>query len=185
MIAPGYGDAVADIIKARGGRIGIKDSFCELDPDALGLKVLFNASWIWRDATPQVAQSTWVRVSDSDHLEGWEEAWKLVGSPTDQRMFAPTLLDRDDIAFLAAIEADEVAAGCIANRSIDCVGLSNVFAIDPRPNLYGEAAAAVAAYAPQQPIVGYERGDNLNAALIAGFEVTGRLRVLASSPASP
>ncbi len=87
--------------------------------------------------------------------------------------------DARGFAFLGRRGADGFDAGCIANLSDGCIGVSNVFSL-ARGSGFAEAAAAVASLAPHLPVVGYAAGPVLQAALRAGFEATGDLRVLAA-----
>ena len=80
----------------------------------------------------------------------WEAAWNDGGSPADTRVFLPALLDDDTVRIFAAERDGRIAAGCIANRSDDVVGISNFFtaARTPQPDLI----AAVAAIADAFPV---------------------------------
>ncbi|MCY0095700.1 hypothetical protein [Hoeflea ulvae] len=187
VLAPGHGDEIAAELRVLGkkfaGALGVKDSFCELDPAPLGFEILFGASWIWRAAGVPASLDGWERIADQAGLELWEETWKNTGSPTRQRMFRPSLLERPDIAFLGRREGGEIVSGCIANLSGDCVGISNVFSKTPPDGLFVQAAAAVASLAPHLPITGYESGEDLQQARRAGFETVGDLRILVSRAA--
>lgn len=165
------------------GRVGIKDSFCQLDLAAFGYEILFTASWIWRDGEILPLPPGWVQIMDEAGLQQWEEAWKASGSPTTHRMFTPAMLARRDVSFLARIVNGEIIAGCIANRSRNCVGLSNVFSAEPDQTIFAQAADAAAATAPGLAIVGYEAGDALTQAKHAGFQTVGVLRILVSRDA--
>jgi hypothetical protein len=61
------------------------------------------------------------------------------------------------------------------NRSEDCVGLSNVDTAEP--GLWAEVVAAVERTCPGVPIVGYERDEDLAAAVRHGFATIGPLRI--------
>ena len=67
----------------------IKDSFADLDYAALGMAVLFEASWIWRDGGHEKAPDGWRRIRDPAELAAWQNAWRAAGSPTDQVIFPP------------------------------------------------------------------------------------------------
>ena len=101
---------------------------------------------------------------------------------SEVRMF-PALLARPDVFFLGEKAQGRFLAGCIANRSRDCIGLSNVFAETPSPDAFAEAADAVSALARDLPVVGYESGPMLDNAALAGFDRVGDLRVLVSGNA--
>ncbi len=151
--------------------VGLKDGFSTLDLTGRGFETLFDAQWIWR--APQSAQPTWKVVSSAAGLDCWEAAWKRGGSPTDVRMFPPDMLGDASVAFLANWDGDQIVAGCIANLSPDCVGVSNVFGSDA----FAAAAKAVGALYPTLPIVGYESGPDIENAIRAGFETIGTLRI--------
>lgn len=59
------------------------------------------------------------------------------------------------------------------------VGLSNLFAADEADTdtAWAGALNAIAARWPELPVVGYESGDDLDAAVRAGFTPIGPLRV--------
>jgi hypothetical protein len=166
------------------GAIGIKDSFCQLELVANGFEVLFTASWIWRSVEAQTEASTWQRVESDTELQAWESAWNSDGSPTPNRIFNTKMLAMPEVAFLVRKQNGKYLAGCIANISKDCVGISNVFCSSHQNDTYHEAAAAVAAVAPELPIVGYEAGEDLERACEAGFETVGGLRILVARSAS-
>jgi hypothetical protein len=169
---PGTAAALLARVRSRHGpREAVKDSFLELDPAAERLRPLFAASWIWRAPTGRPAAPGWHRVATETALAAWEAAWSA-GAPMEDRHFPALLLDRPDVAIFAAGPADAPRAGCIANLSENCVGLSNAF------GGLAKAADAAASLAPDLPLVGYERGAALETALRSGFAAVGRLRVL-------
>ncbi|MEP2533305.1 hypothetical protein [Shimia sp.] len=161
-----------------GGKLGIKDSFCQLDLQTHGFKVLFEASWIWRDPKPSKMPDGWAVVSEATHLELWEDGWRRNGSPTDQRMFPETLLDRKDVCFLGRLDQNRFVAGCIVNRSEGCLGLSNVFSENPTGAQFGDAVNAAASMDERCALVGYESGADLTFAIQNEFQTVGNLRIL-------
>ena len=187
VLAPGHCNEIVLQLRALaqkfGGVIGLKDSFCELDLGANGFDTLFGASWIWREARLQDSLNAWERIEDESGLMLWEEAWKQTGSPTEQRMFKPAMHKRPEVVFLGHWVDGEIEAGCIANISENCIGISNVFSRSPSDGLFAQAAAAVASVAPHLSIAGYESGADLEHARMAGFVTVGDLRILVSSAA--
>lgn len=187
VLAPGHADDIAVelgwLAAKFNGAIGIKDGFGELELRANGFELLFGASWIWRDAAPQAGQGSWQRIETEGDLALWEAAWKQAGSPAPHRMFSPGLLDRRDVVFLCNRVDGVIEAGCIANFSEDCIGISNVFSRAASDDVFVQAAAAVASIAPHLPIVGYESGLELGQARQAGFVTVGDLRVLVAREA--
>lgn len=180
ILSPGHAEEIAveldHLSRQLGGEVGFKDSFCEFPPNRPDLHPLFEASWLYHPAMAGTAEG-WHRVETAEALWRWEAAWKGNGSPTDAVMFGPALLDRPDIAFLAKADGAAIVAGCIANLSADCIGLSNVFAVAEGRDAFAEAARATAALRPDLPLVGYAYGAELEHALAAGFAPTGPLRV--------
>lgn len=187
VLSPGHAGEIdlqiRTLAQSFDGALGVKDSFCELDLGPSGFDVLFNASWIWRDAGLPTCTSTWTRIATETDLRFWETAWKQAGSATQHRMFTGTLLEQPEIAFLGQKRGDGFEAGCIANISDGCVGISNVFSLSLPDDVFRQATAAVASIAPHLPIAGYEAGPALNHARQAGFEAVGDLRVLVSRAA--
>lgn len=178
-------------------RFGIKDSFAQLPLDQLDLAELFAAFWLWGQDLPPVDTAGWERITTPDHLMAWEAAWRDSGSPTEVRQFPDPTLDRPDVAIFGRRSRPDAGAnnepgtgsdagfqigfdvgfdaGVIANRSGDCVGLSNAFG---PAEAYPAAAALCQQFGDGLPVVGYEWGDDLATALAAGFVTVGELRVL-------
>jgi hypothetical protein len=66
----------------------------------------------------------------------------------------------------------------VASRSDDVVGISNVFASEGnRDGAWSMVLDAVYRLFPVLPVVGYEHGEDLNAAMRHGFEAIGPLRI--------
>jgi hypothetical protein len=109
----------------------------------------------------------------------WEAAWAASGSPAASPVFLPTLLTDTSLAFFGAQRDGQIVAGCIANRSrAGVVGFSNFFAPDSGRDRYrGEAVALVANFAKGNPLVGYDRGAELQGLQASGFRSVGPLRV--------
>jgi hypothetical protein len=144
------------------GRWAVKDSFNKLDLSRAGFDVLFEASWI-RSEMPATDASTdieWRRESEGKGLPIGDSNFALF---TGRRGF-------------------RIVAGGMLYRGEGVVGLSNVVA---------EAADAVAVWRslillsaqtfPRLPLVGYESGGELAAALDAGFEIGDPLKVWVQS----
>ena len=172
---------------ATSGNWGFKDSFCALDLRPLGLRKLFEATWIYRAASlpapdERVAGVRWAKVTGAFELAAWETAW--VGEPAPEmhsergRTFLPSLLTDKDITFIAAYQNHRIVAGAVANRAAEVVGVSNVFvpSIDGTGFRAGCVAEVIGAF-PGLPVVGYEKGHDLAVAQTLGFEVLGPLSV--------
>jgi hypothetical protein len=177
----------AEIERRRHTGWSLKDSFACLDLDSLGCSLLFEADWIWRDPGRAPAPGftpglSWVRLTTPSSLEDWEQAWsgdtRNDAVPLRTRQFPASLLDSPDHAFFAGLSEGRVLAGGIALRSPGAVGLSNVFSPpELLEHTWSALVSLVAAAFPGTPIVGYERGDDLEIARGAGFAPVGKLRV--------
>ncbi len=165
----------------------VKDSYRTLDLSKLGFGLLFEASWIWHEAlsSPTAAQDSeirWAPVMSAVELANWEAAWSTADGNTETshkpRMFPPSLLADRNVAFLAGYRGQQLVAGGIANASETVVGLSNVFAPKSHePSVWAGLLTSVQTVFPKLHVVGYEHGLALQAALEAGFEEIGALRV--------
>jgi hypothetical protein len=130
----------------------------------------------------------WSTLETPRDLAEWEAAWSIEpangGASAPARVFLPPLLERADVAFLAARRAGRVVAGAVASRAAEVVGLSNLFARDPDADRLraGCLARAVDAF-PGLPVGGYALGSDLAAARALGFEEIGPLRVWVRSAA--
>lgn len=161
----------------------IKDSFASLDLVAAGFKVLFDATWIHRPVgpPPDRAALRWERIVRPDELRGWSVDHG--GGST----FTPALLDAPSVTILSGHDRDgRRRAGAIATETETAVGISNVFAIGAHGGggtagsfaaAFAAATAAIVERFPDRPLVGYETGTALAAALALGFETAGPLRV--------
>jgi hypothetical protein len=168
-------------------RLTVKDSFAALDLAPLGFHVLFEATWLWRPPrSPETRKPAnailCTVVKDPPELARWEAAWNGP-APVDQpahpeRIFLPALLADRNIVFVAAYEDDRIVAGAVGNRTGDVVGVSNLFAPQKQTARYWTAClTAIMDAFPGRPLVGYERGAELEVAHRVGFEDVGPLRV--------
>jgi hypothetical protein len=157
----------------------VKDSFADLDLTEAGFEVLFDAQWIHRPANAPAIPSdlAWDVVDDTDTLSAWALAWD--NGDDNANLFRPELLDDPATFVLTGRSADgRVVAGAVASRSDQVVGISNVFARDGGPDsAWPIVLDAVHRLFPTLPVVGYEHGDDLTAAVRHGFEPIGPLRI--------
>ncbi|MEU8672423.1 hypothetical protein AB0C71_36640 [Streptomyces anulatus] len=157
----------------------VKDSFADLDLTEAGFEVLFEAQWIHRPAGAPAPEPdlSWDVAGDPDALRAWALAWDDGDGNAD--LFRPELLDDPATFVLAGHSADgRVVAGAVASRSDRVVGISNVFALDCGPDTaWPVVLDAVNKLFPTLPVVGYEQGEDLAAAIRHGFEPVGPLRV--------
>jgi hypothetical protein len=186
ILSPGPADLQREIIRRLAANLGrpfsFKDAFASRDFGAEGFKPLFDAVWIWRDAgTPSPLQGSdvkWHRVTTEAELATWEADLLANGSPADKRVFLPRLLGDSSMAFFTARDRGGVIGGCAANRSVEVVGFSNFFTVEPNDaRLRAGAVAAVADFASGFPVVGYERGEALAAMERLGFRAIQPLRI--------
>ncbi|MFF9125269.1 hypothetical protein ACF09J_18540 [Streptomyces sp. NPDC014889] len=157
----------------------VKDSFADLDLTGIGFQVLSEAQWIHRPAgapapAPELA---WAVADDPDTLRAWALAWDDGDGNAD--LFRPELLEDPATFVLAGHSTDgRVVAGAVASRSRRVVGISNLFALDGGPDAaWPVVLDAVHRLFPALPVVGYEHGDDLAAAIRHGFEPVGPLRI--------
>jgi hypothetical protein len=151
-------------------RAGVKDSFATLDLSAAGMEVLFSATWMHRD--PAIERPTpWRGVRDAEGLAAWNAGWDTA------EVLLPALLGRAHIRVLERVDGDEVTAGAIARLGSGAVDVSNVHGVGGHAVDWAELATAIAALFPGRPVVGYERGADLEAAISGGFDPVGELRV--------
>jgi hypothetical protein len=165
---------------------GVKDSFRTLDLVPLGFRPLFDATWIYRAADLALLGRApcgvrWDRIpSAPGPLAEWETSWRGGPHTAKSRQFPPALLHEEGVAFLAARRGGvgPIVAGAIVNRTGEVAGLSNVFAQDgDLAGCWTGCVALASALFPGLPLAGYEQGAQLDAALAAGFEPLGSLRV--------
>jgi hypothetical protein len=83
----------------------------------------------------------------------------------------PAALLRDEsVRFLQRERIRDVSAGAVLNRSGSVVGLTNLFSTGvPLEEVWGDVATLCGQHFPSCPIVGCERGQNLDAAIGSGF----------------
>lgn len=151
----------------------VKDSYASLALGASGFTELFEAQWIEMQPRPDPDDTSWWQV-DATTLDAWTAAW----GDEHREVFTPALLERRDLALVAVGPTDAPTAGAALHASDGVVGVSNLFACD------GDLAAAwrgcgarIARYHPRAPVIGYEAGDSLTAAIAGGVRSLGPLRV--------
>jgi hypothetical protein len=186
---PGYPDAVtlrpgvraAELlsrIDTSSAGASVKDSYADLDLSPHGFHPLFSATWIGGTGTPPPPSPStppWHPIGAGE-LDAWQAAW--AGTPDPEPLFRPELLDADGVTLLGARRGRAITAGCVLTAGDAAVGVSNVFATD------GNLEAAwrrilqwTAVHHPGTPVVGYETGADLDAAVNVGLRPLGPLRV--------
>ena len=184
--APAQLEAIASLIGATRQREWfVKDSFQSLHLNSLGFEPLFDAEWIALSGArpgvkhnPQEYRST--IVTGEAGLIAWEQSWAgeevNAAAISEPRVFMPSLLADTDVVFVSIQGEGGIAGGGILNRGAEVVGLSNLFG--PKIDLVWRGLTAMAGEIfPGLPLVGYERGNELAEAKLAGFETVGPLRV--------
>jgi hypothetical protein len=140
------------------GRWSVKDSFGTLDLSRRGFDLLFDAKWI-RSVMPSEGPS-------SDIV--WTREDKGEGVP----------IDDPDFAMFKGRRGFKVVAGFMLYRAEDVVGVSNVVAeAADALSVWGSLTLLAAQTFPRLPLVGYESGGELKAAVKSGFEAGDTLRV--------
>ena len=153
-------------------RAGVKDSFAALDMSSADMKVLFTATWIHREPAT-TGRTAWRVVRSADDLAAWNAGWDTAA------VLLPALLHRAHIQILERAEGGAVTGGAIARLGSGVVDVSNVHGLGDHAVDWPELATAIASAFPDRPIVGYERGTDLDAAVAGGFTRVGDLRVWA------
>jgi hypothetical protein len=158
-------------------RCGVKDSFATLDLGDDGLRVLFDASWMYCEAptptnpSPRSDTSAWSRVTTAAELATWTSLHDTTG------VLLPGLLDLAHFAVLARYVDGGIVAGAVARLAGGVVDVSNTYAVPGHRLDWSELVDVVAERFPGRALVGYTRGDELDAATAAGFTAVGDLRV--------
>lgn len=189
---PGYPDAVTlrrgvaapellSRIDTTSPGCSVKDSYADLDLSPYGFHELFSATWLGGSVTPPRppdGTAPWEPVGAGD-LDAWEAAW--AGRPDPERLFRRELLTAPGVTFLGARRGRAFTAGCVLTAGDSAVGVSNVFDTDGALETTWHAILRWTALEhPAKPVVGYESGADLAAAVRAGLRPLGELRVWAT-----
>ncbi|HYX00807.1 MAG TPA: hypothetical protein VE963_01895 [Reyranella sp.] len=146
------------------GRWAIKDSFNTLELARSGFDVLQEASWI-RNVMPTGSPSsdiTWQRESQGKTLLPYDDP---------------------DFAMFTGRRGFAIVAGGMLYRAGGIVGVSNVVADSADAvSVWRSLSLLAARLFPRLPLVGYESGRELQAALDAGFEIGDALRIWVRAP---
>jgi hypothetical protein len=166
-------DVNVDSLLARidtGPGCSVKDSFATIDLAPYGFRVLFEAFWIWRPASPVRADLPrgWMPVRTPRDLDMWSTG-RTPG------VFRTALLDEPDVRLF---HRPMPAGGFALSGHAGVVGVSNVLC-EPqaRAAVWDAIIATASTTYPGRDLVGYESGDDLDAAVAAGFSCLGPLRV--------
>jgi hypothetical protein len=182
--------AVEDAVRklpTKGAKVGVKDSFCALDLAPVGFSKLFEASWIWRDPVPPrngAPLLVWTKIDSSAGLRAWEEQWwpERPASTPRPAVFGPTLLECDNISFLAGHRGTQLVAGAAITETEDVVGLTCTFFHGPDPmRQRRELLSVLESRYAGRAILGYQSGAELLAMRDLGFRDVGPLCVWLST----
>jgi hypothetical protein len=154
----------------------IKDSYDKLQLTQHGFEALFQADWLYLDASARPISSgeiEFARVTSIEALAAWSIAWDpdvTIGA----QIFLPALLTNPDFHIFAGLRDGVIECGFIANRTGAVVGLSNYFGRTSHwPDVVAYCRSVFAT-----DFAGYERDPAAIELLrTVGFEIVGKLTV--------
>lgn len=164
---------VAGLLKGRPGS-AVKDSWADMELSEEGFVELFSARWISHEPAQSNAFGLeWSVLDRGGEFGEWEKSAGLRG------LLTPELLSEPQVRILSARREGTTIGGAIMNRTPSAVGVSNVFSSTDadRAAIWDDIPAAAGRFFPRYPLVGYEHGADLGAALAAGFAEIGSLRI--------
>jgi len=161
----------------------VKDSWSRLDLSLEDFARLVVGEWVWLDPTtavPSRPARSWRRVTTTEAMAAWVQAW--ASDPDAEAILRPALLGEAGVHLLAAHASDAsdapLVAGAVVHVTGEVAGLGNVFALDgDAMGTWREAAAAAREVVGGTPLVGWEAGASVEAAVAAGCERLGPLSV--------
>ncbi len=161
----------------------VKDSWARLDLSMEDFARLVLGEWVWLDpSAPAVPApgAAWQRITTPDELAAWAQAW--ASDPDAETILRPTLLEEPGVHVLGWRASDDpgspLTSGAIVNVTGEVAGLGNLFALDGDLEAAWRAAAEAArAVSGGLPVVGWEAGASVDAAVAAGCERIGPLSV--------
>lgn len=163
-------DAVAGL--PEGTDSWVKDSYGDVELGEHGFTPVVHASWLHRPAGASVPSTDWSPVESAEELAGWARASGTAG------VITTSLLADPGVRLVRLCEGARVVAGAALSCGTEVIGVSNVFADGPVAlETWREVTAVAAHLFPGRDLVGYEHGEDLTAALRAGFSSIGALRV--------
>jgi hypothetical protein len=161
----------------------VKDSWSRLDLTMEDFARLVVGEWVWLDPSapvPAPAGPSWSRVDSPEAMADWVRAW--ASDPDAEAILRPSLLDEPGVHVLGARASDDpmspFASGAVVNVTGEVAGLGNVFSRDgDAERAWATAAAAARTVTDGLPLVGWEAGASVDAAVGAGCERLGPLSV--------
>lgn len=169
------GLAAGVVADALGGRAGcsVKDSYADVDLRPWGFTVLVEARWIGAAPAAAMGTSPLSPLMTPSALCAWCAAAGL-----------PECLPGGLLSSSVTTVLVDGTAGAVATRSAGVVGVSNVVG-SPTVDVWSALRTTLGARHPGLPVVGYEHGVDLQAALAAGFTDLGPLRIWARPETRP
>lgn len=161
----------------------VKDSWARLDLSLEDFARIVVGEWVWLDPStpvPRTGGPTWRRVNTPEGMAAWVRAW--ASDPEAEAVLRPTLLDEPGVHVLAARPAEDtgapVVAGAVVHVTGEVAGVGNVFSrAGDDDTVWAAAAAAAREVVGALPLVGWEAGASVDAAVAAGCERLGPLSV--------
>jgi hypothetical protein len=165
----------------------VKDSWDRLDLSLEDFARIVVGQWVWLDPDTTVtppAGPPWRRVTTPEGMASWVRAWAT--DPEAEAILRPSLLGEPGVHLLAAHASPDPDAPLVAGAVVTVTGqgaaavagLGTVFARDGDADATWTAAAAAARQAVGRlPLVGWEAGAGVDAAVAAGCELLGPLSV--------
>lgn len=162
----------------------VKDSWSVLDLMGDDFARLVAGQWLWHDGTRHVPAPepalVWRQAHTHEDMMAWTAAW--ADEPDAASILHPSLVDEPGVHVLAASATGApdapIVAGCIVNVTGDVAGLGNLFSRSgDAGSAWGSAVTAAREVVGGVPIVGWEAGDSIAAAVAAGCEAIGPLTV--------
>lgn len=162
----------------------VKDSWSALDLTDDDFARLVVGQWLWHDGTGHPSAPTsslvWRRIDTAPEMRAWTAAW--TDEPDAASILHPTLLAEPGVHVLAASSTGEseapIVAGCIVNVTDGVAGLGNLFIRSgDTGSAWSGAVTAAREVVGGIPIVSWEAGDSIDAAVAAGCETLGPLTV--------
>jgi hypothetical protein len=161
----------------------VKDSWSRLDLTVEDFARLVVGEWVWLDPSAPVrppAGPSWSRVGSPEAMADWVRAW--ASDPDADAILRPSLLDEPGVHVLGARASDDpmshFVSGAVVNVTGEVAGLGNVFSRDgDAERAWAAAAAAARTVTDGLPLVGWEAGASVEAAVGAGCERLGPLSV--------
>jgi hypothetical protein len=139
----------------------VKDSFCDLDLAPYGFETLFDAQWLYLQASdfvPAFDKPALVfrQVRTKEELDLWNKVWA-----ENEALYQKNMLDDPSLTFVIGHENDTPTHAALLNRSDDVLGISNFFPEEDVAGRWGDLIAYIQEVWGPIDIVGYERKDTI------------------------